>query len=153
MDYNFFMQEALKEAKKAYDMDEVPIGCVIEYKGEIIARGYNQRNSKGNVLCHAEIIAINNACEMLQDWRLEGSTIYVTVEPCAMCSGAILQSRIDKVVFGVFNNKGGCCGSILNILDDERFNHKAEIIAGILEEECKKLMQSFFKNLRNKKER
>ncbi|MDE6182335.1 MAG: nucleoside deaminase [Eubacteriales bacterium] len=151
MDYNFFMQEALKEAKKAYDIGEVPIGCVIEYKGEIIARAYNQRNFKGNVLCHAEIIAINNACQKLKDWRLEGSTIYVTVEPCAMCSGAILQSRIDKVVFGVFNNKGGCCGSILNILNNEKFNHRAEIISGILEDECRELMQSFFKDIRNKK--
>ncbi|MDE6357240.1 MAG: tRNA adenosine(34) deaminase TadA [Eubacteriales bacterium] len=151
MDYNFFMQEALKEAEKAYNINEIPIGCVIEYKGEIIARGYNQRNVKNNVLCHAEIIAINNACEKFKDWRLEGSTLYVTVEPCAMCAGAILQSRIDKVVFGVFNSKGGCCGSILNILNDERFNHKAEIISGILEEDCKKIMKDFFKNIRKNK--
>lgn len=151
MDYNFFMQEALKEAEKAYNINEIPIGCVIEYKGEIIARGYNQRNVKNNVLCHAEIIAINNACEKFKDWRLEGSTLYVTVEPCAMCAGAILQSRIDKIVFGVFNSKGGCCGSILNILNDERFNHKAEIISGILEEDCKKIMKDFFKNIRKNK--
>lgn len=151
MDYKIFMQEALKEAEKAYAINEIPIGCVIEYNGEIIARGYNQRNIKGNVLCHAEIIAINNACEKFKDWRLEGSTLYVTVEPCAMCAGAILQSRIERVVFGAFNNKGGCCGSILNILNDERFNHRAEIISGILEEDCQKIMKDFFKNIRNKK--
>ena len=148
MDYGFFMQEALKEAKKAFEINEVPIGCVIEYNGQIISRGYNQRNFKSNVLYHAEIIAIKNACDFLNDWRLEGATIYVTVEPCAMCAGAILQSRIDKVVFGAFNEKGGCCGSVLNILNQPKFNHKAEIISGILENECKEIMQLFFKNLR-----
>lgn len=148
MDYVFFMQEALKEAKKAFEINEVPIGCVIEYNGQIIARGYNQRNFKSNVLYHAEIIAIKNACDFLNDWRLEGATIYVTVEPCAMCAGAILQSRIAKVVFGAFNEKGGCCGSVLNILNQPKFNHKAEIISGILENECKEIMQLFFKNLR-----
>lgn len=148
MDYVFFMQEALKEAKKAFEINEVPIGCVIEYNGQIIARGYNQRNFKSNVLYHAEIIAIKNACDFLNDWRLEGATIYITVEPCAMCAGAILQSRIDKVVFGAFNEKGGCCGSVLNILNQPKFNHKAEIISGILENECKEIMQLFFKNLR-----
>lgn len=148
MDYVFFMQEALKEAKKAFEINEVPIGCVIEYNGQIIARGYNQRNFKANVLYHAEIIAIKNACDFLNDWRLEGTTIYVTVEPCAMCAGAILQSRIDKVVFGAFNEKGGCCGSVLNILNQPKFNHKAKIISGILGNECKEIMQLFFKNLR-----
>lgn len=151
MDYSFFMNEALKEAKKAYDINEVPIGCVIEHNNKIIGRGHNKRNSQKNCLYHAEIIAINEACKNMQDWRLEGSTIYITVEPCAMCAGAILQSRIDKVVFGTFNSKGGCCGSILNILNDERFNHKSIIVSGILEEDCKKIIQSFFKDIRNKK--
>ena len=150
MEHTFFMQEALKEAKKAYQIDEVPIGCVIEHNGEIIARAYNQRNKNANSICHAEIIAISQACNHFKDWRLEGSTIYITVEPCAMCAGAILQSRISRVVFGVFNQKGGCCGSILNILNNEKFNHRAEIISGVLEQECKQIMQDFFKILRNK---
>ena len=148
----FFMKQALKEAEKAYLIGEVPIGCIIELNGKIIGKGYNQRNSKKNVLCHAEIIAINEACKNLSDWRLEGSTLYVTVEPCAMCSGAILQSRIKKVVFGAYNKKGGCCGSILNILNEEKFNHQSEIISGILEEDCKNLIKNFFKELRFKNE-
>ncbi len=149
MDYNFFMKEAYKEAIKAYDINEVPIGCVIVYNNNIIARGYNKRNSEKNSLKHAEIIAIDKACNVLGDWRLEGCTLFVTVEPCPMCAGAILQSRIDTVVFGTKNNKAGCCGSILNLLDNKSFNHTVKIIDGILLEDCSMLMKKFFKKLRN----
>ncbi|MBS5794189.1 MAG: tRNA adenosine(34) deaminase TadA [Clostridiales bacterium] len=149
MDYNFFMKEAYKEAIKAYDINEVPIGCVIVYNNNIIARGYNKRNSEKNSLKHAEIIAIDKACNVLGDWRLEGCTLFVTVEPCPMCAGAILQSRIDTVVFGTKNNKAGCCGSILNLLDNKNFNHTVKIIDGILLEDCSMLMKKFFKKLRN----
>ncbi len=150
MDYNFFMKEAYKEALKAYKINEVPIGCVIVFDDKVIARGYNKRNIDKNTLKHAEIIAIDKACKMFQDWRLEGCTLFVTLEPCAMCAGAILQSRIDRVVFATRNNKAGCCGSILNILDNDRFNHKTEIIEGVLKEDCSHLMKEFFKNLRRK---
>lgn len=149
MDYNFFMKEAYKEAIKAYDINEVPIGCVIVYNNNIIARGYNKRNSEKNSLKHAEIIAIDKACNVVGDWRLEGCTLFVTVEPCPMCAGAILQSRIDTVVFGTKNNKAGCCGSILNLLDNKNFNHTVKIIDSILLEDCSMLMKKFFKKLRN----
>lgn len=150
MDYNFFMEEAYKEALKAYKINEVPIGCIIVYKNEIIARGYNVRNIAKNTLKHAEIIAIDKACKVLKDWRLEGCSIFVTVEPCAMCAGAILQSRIDNLIFATKNNKFGCCGSILNIVNNDSFNHKVNIIEGVLEEKCRNLMKEFFKNIRKK---
>ena len=130
---------------KAYEIDEVPIGCIIVYNNEIISYGYNQRNSKKNSLKHAEIIAINNACNVIGDWRLENCTLFVTVEPCPMCAGAILQSRIDTVVFGAKNKKAGCCGSILNLLDNDKFNHKVKIIDGMLLDECSNLMKKFLK--------
>ena len=149
MDYNFFMKEAYKEAIKAYNINEVPIGCIIVHNNNIIARGYNKRNSEKNSLKHAEIIAIDKACNVVGDWRLEGCTLFVTVEPCPMCAGAILQSRIDTVVFGTKNNKAGCCGSILNLLDNKNFNHTVKIIDGILLEDCSMLMKKFFKKLRN----
>lgn len=151
MDHEYFMDMALTEAKNAYNIDEVPIGCVIVYKGEVIGRGYNTRISDKNPLCHAEIKAISQAAKTVGDWRLEGCTLYVTVEPCPMCSGAILQARMDRVVFGCRNPKAGCCGSILNMMDDDRFNHKVEIIKGIREEECSGLMKDFFKLRRVKK--
>lgn len=150
MDYEFFMKEAYKEALKAYDINEVPIGCVIVYNNTIISRAYNRRNIEKNSLKHAELIAIDNACNVINDWRLENTTIFITVEPCPMCTGAILQARIPKVVFGTRNKKAGCCGSILNMLNNNSFNHKASIIEGILEEECSLLMKNFFKNLRRK---
>lgn len=150
MDYEFFMKEAYKEALKAYKLDEVPIGCVIVYNNKIIARGYNKRNTLKNSLKHAEIIAINEACSIIKDWRLEGCTLFVTVEPCPMCAGAILQARINKVVFATKNNKAGCCGSILNILNNDSFNHKVEVVEGILLEECSLLMKDFFKNIRKR---
>ncbi len=145
-----FMKEAFKEAVLAYHKNEVPIGSIIIYDNKIIGRGHNLRMSKKNSLYHGEIIAINEACEYMGDWRLEDCTIYVTVEPCPMCSGAILQSRIKKVVFGTFNSKAGCCGSVLNMMNNDNFNHKVEIVSGVMEEECRHIMQDFFKKFRNK---
>lgn len=143
-----FMKEALKEARKAYKLGEVPIGCVIVYEGKIIARGYNRRNTDKSTLCHAEITAIKKASKFLGDWRLEGCTLYVTLEPCQMCGGAIIQARIDRVVMGSMNPKAGCGGSLLNILQMECFNHQAQVTRGILEEECSALLTKFFKELR-----
>lgn len=146
-----YMKEALKQAKKAEKIDEVPIGCVIVYEDKIIARGYNRRNTDKNTLSHAELIAIRKASRKLGDWRLEGCEMYVTLEPCQMCSGAIVQSRIDKVYIGCMNSKAGCAGSVLNLLQVDKFNHQVEIEKGILEDECSKIISSFFKNLRKSK--
>jgi tRNA(adenine34) deaminase len=145
-----YMKEALRQAKKAYALGEVPIGCVIEYENKIIARGYNKRNTKGNTLAHAEIIAINKASRTLKDWRLEGCTMYVTLEPCQMCSGAIVQSRIPRVVIGTMNPRAGCAGSVLNLLQMPQFNHQVELIFGVLENECSDILRGFFKELRMK---
>lgn len=142
------MKEALKQARKAYELGEVPIGCVIVYEDKIIGRGYNRRNTDKNTLSHAEITAINKASKKMGDWRLENCTLYVTLEPCQMCAGAIIQSRITKVVMGAMNPKAGCGGSILNILEMEEFNHQAEVERGVLEEECSAILQDFFKALR-----
>lgn len=150
---NPFMKEAIKQAKKAYKIAEVPIGCVIVYEGKIIARAYNKRNYKKNTLAHAELLAIEKASKVLQDWRLEGCTMYVTLEPCQMCAGAIVQARIDKVVIGCMNPKAGCGGSILNLLQMEEFNHQVEVERGVMEEECSRLLQQFFKELREQKKR
>lgn len=146
-----FMREAVKQAKKAYAREETPIGCVITYEGKIIARGYNKRNEKKNTLAHAEIQAIHKASKVLGDWRLEGCTMYVTLEPCPMCAGAILQARIPRVVIGSMNPKAGCAGSVVNLLCMEGFNHKVEIEKGLLEEECSQMMSGFFRELRLKK--
>ncbi|MCQ2499589.1 MAG: tRNA adenosine(34) deaminase TadA [Lachnospiraceae bacterium] len=143
-----YMKAALKEALKAYELGEVPIGCVIVYEGKIIGRGYNRRNTDKNTLSHAEITAINKASKKMGDWRLEGCTMYVTLEPCQMCSGAIVQSRMDKVVIGTMNPKAGCAGSILNILNMEEFNHRVETVRGVMEKECTDILQKFFKELR-----
>ena len=148
MNDEYFMAEALKEAKKAFDIDEVPIGAVIEHKGEIIGRGYNRRNTEKNPLMHAEIIAINEAAKVIGDWRIENCTIYVTVEPCPMCSGAIVQARIPKVVFGTHNKKAGCGGSIINLLQMEKLNHRCEVVSGVMEDECRDMMKLFFKRFR-----
>ena len=145
-----FMKQAVKQAKKAYDKLETPIGCVIVHEDKIIARGYNKRNWKKNTLAHAEILAINKASKELGDWRLEDCTMYVTLEPCPMCAGAIVQARIPRVVVGCMNPKAGCAGSILNLLQVEAFNHQAELTTGVLEEECSQMMKSFFKELRKK---
>ena len=149
MDDIFFMSYALEEAKKALSIGEVPIGSIIVKDDKIIGRGFNQRNTLANTLKHAEIISISEACDFLGDWRLEGCTIYVTIEPCAMCAGAILQARIPRLVYGSKNSKAGCAGSVLNILQDSRFNHQVEITT-IMEEECSSIMKKFFKNLRSK---
>ena len=150
-----YMKEAIKQAKKAYALGEVPIGCVIVYQDKIIGRGYNRRNTDKNTLAHAEITAINKASKKMGDWRLEDCTLYVTLEPCQMCAGAIVQARITEVVMGTMNPKAGCCGSILNILDMPQFNHQVHVKRGVLEEACSSLLTSFFKELRirNKEEK
>ena len=147
-----FMKEAVRQAKKAEKIEEVPIGCVIVYDGKIISRGYNRRNIQGSTLAHAELLAIQKASRKLGDWRLEGCTMYVTLEPCPMCAGAIVQARIPKVVIGAMNPKAGCAGSILNLLEERRFNHQVETVRGVLVEECQKMMKEFFKNMRKKKQ-
>lgn len=146
-----FMKQAVKQAKKAYDKLETPIGCVIVYEDKVIARGYNKRNMKKNTLAHAEILAINKASKVLGDWRLEDCTMYVTLEPCPMCAGAIVQARIPRVVIGSMNPKAGCAGSVLNLLQQDGLNHQVEITKGVLAEECSGLMTSFFRELRKKK--
>lgn len=146
-----FMKQAVKQAKKAYDKRETPIGCVIVYEDKVIARGYNKRNMKKNTLAHAEILAINKASKVLGDWRLEDCTMYVTLEPCPMCAGAIVQARIPRVVIGSMNPKAGCAGSVLNLLQQDGLNHQVEITKGVLAEECSGLMTSFFRELRKKK--
>ena len=143
-----YMRAAIREAKKAYALEEVPIGCVIVYQDKIIARGYNRRNTDKNTVAHAEMSAIKKASKKLGDWRLEGCTMYVTLEPCQMCAGAIVQARIDEVVIGSMNPKAGCTGSILNLLDIQAFNHQADLTTGVLEEECSQLMKLFFRELR-----
>ena len=148
-----YMKQAIKQAKKAYAIDEVPIGCVIvnDADGKIIARGYNRRNTDKNTLSHAELNAIRKASKKLGDWRLEGCTMYVTLEPCQMCSGALVQSRIDEVVIGCMNAKAGCAGSVMNLLQVDGFNHQVKIIQGVLEEECSSMLSEFFRKLREKK--
>lgn len=146
-----YMREAIKQAKKAYALDEVPIGCVIVQDNKIIARGYNRRNTDKNALAHAEISAIKKASKKTGDWRLEDCTMYVTLEPCQMCAGAIVQSRMKKVVIGAMNPKAGCAGSVINILQMKQFNHQAEMENGILEKECADMLSTFFKELREKK--
>lgn len=143
-----FMKEALKQAKKAAALGEVPIGCVIVHGGKIIGRGYNRRNTDKNTLCHAEITAIGRASRVMGDWRLEDCTLYVTLEPCQMCAGAIVQARIPEVVMGCMNPKAGCGGSILNLLEMPEFNHRAAVYRGVLEKECCQLLKDFFAKLR-----
>lgn len=146
-----YMKQAIAQAKKAQAIGDVPIGCIIVYEDKIIARGYNKRNKLGTTLAHAELLAIKKASKVLGDWRLENCTMYVTLEPCQMCAGAIVQARIPHVVIGTMNPKAGCAGSIINLLQMERFNHQVAITSGILEEECSILMKDFFQQLREKK--
>ena len=146
-----YMKEAIKQAKKAYAIGEVPIGCVIVYQDKIIGRGYNRRTIDNNTLAHAELAAIRKASRKMNDWRLEDCTMYVTLEPCQMCAGALVQSRIDRVVVGCMNPKAGCAGSILNLLQMPEFNHQVELETGVLEEECSQMMKDFFRELRETK--
>ena len=143
-----YMKKAIALAKRAYDLGEVPIGCVIVYEGKIIGRGYNRRNTKKNTLCHAEITAIDKASKKMGDWRLEGCTLYVTLEPCQMCAGACVQARIDRVVIGCMSPKSGCAGSVINLLQMEGFNHNVEITKNVLCEECSNMLTKFFEELR-----
>ena len=145
-----FMKLAIGQAKKAAKINEVPIGCVIVYDGKIIGRGYNRRNTDKTTLGHAEITAIKKASRYMQDWRLEGCTLYVTLEPCQMCAGAIVQARIPEVMIGCMNPKAGCAGSIYNLLQEPAFNHQVSLFKGVLEEECSQMLKDFFRSLRTR---
>jgi tRNA(adenine34) deaminase len=146
-----FMSEAILEAKKAEEIDEVPIGAIIVLNGVIIARAHNLRETRQNAIAHAELLAIDEACQKQGTWRLEDATLYVTLEPCPMCSGAIILSRIKRVVYGAKDPKGGCAGSFMNLPEDERFNHQSEVVSGVLEEECGRLLTNFFRQIRERK--
>jgi tRNA(adenine34) deaminase len=147
----FYMALALKEAEKAAEIGEVPIGAVLVKNDEVIASAYNLRETEKRAVAHAELLAIDAACKKTGAWRLEGTTLYVTLEPCAMCAGAIVLSRVERVVYGAPDPKGGCAGTLMNLLVEERFNHQCEVISGIREEECKEILSGFFKNLRERK--
>jgi len=148
-----YMKEAIRQAKKAWKLNEVPIGCVIVYESKIIARGYNRRNTDKNTLSHAEMNAIKKASRCLGDWRLEGCTMYITLEPCQMCAGAIVQARVTNVVIGSMNSKAGCAGSVLNLLEMDEFNHKVNVIREVMEQECSEMLSDFFKDLREQKKK
>ena len=151
MDHETYMKEALAEAKKAGEIGEVPIGAVIVKDGEVIGRGYNLRETENDPTAHAEMIAIREAAAKTGSWRLNDCTLYVTLEPCPMCAGAIIQARIDTVVYGTEDPKAGCAGTLMNILQDGRFNHQTEMITGVMKEECSTILTSFFKELRRRK--
>lgn len=150
-DHEKYMDKAIVQARRAYANGDVPIGCVIVHEGKIIARGFNKRNLKKTTLAHAEILAIEQASKKLGDWRLEECTMYVTLEPCQMCAGAIVQARIPKVVIGCMNPKAGCAGSIINLLQMRQFNHQVDVIRGVREDECSNMMKDFFRDLRQGK--
>lgn len=147
----YYMKEAIIEAKKAEALFEVPIGAIIVMDGKIISRAHNLRESRQSAVAHAEVLAIDQACEKTGSWRLENATLYVTLEPCAMCSGAIILSRVNRVVYGAADPKGGCAGTFMNLLQDERFNHQSEVTSGVLESECGQLLTDFFRKLREKR--
>ncbi|MBT2575771.1 tRNA adenosine(34) deaminase TadA [Bacillus sp. ISL-51] len=151
MNDEYYMREAIKEAKKAEEKGEVPIGAVLVLHDEIVARAHNLRETEQRALAHAEMLAIDEACRKLGTWRLEEAVLYVTLEPCPMCAGAVVLSRVDKVVFGAFDPKGGCAGTLMNLLQEERFNHQAEVVNGVLEEECGEMLSAFFRKLRRQK--
>lgn len=148
-----FMKEALKQAQKAAAIGETPVGAVIVHRGKIISRGYNKRETKKNVLMHAEISAIDKACRSLGGWRLPECDMYVTLEPCPMCAGAIINARIDNVFFGAYDRKSGCAGSNINLFEGGLFNHDANVRGGIMECECSEILTNFFKNLRSQKKK
>ncbi|MBR1866091.1 MAG: tRNA adenosine(34) deaminase TadA [Lachnospiraceae bacterium] len=144
-----YMKEAIRQAKKAAQAGDVPIGCVIVHEGRILARAYNKRNARKTTLAHAELLAIEKASKKLGDWRLEECTMYITLEPCQMCAGAIVQARIPRVVAGAMNPKAGCAGSVLNLFQVEAFNHQVEFVHGVMGEECAALLSGFFRALRS----
>jgi len=146
-----YMRLAIDEALKAKDKLEVPIGAVIVQTDEVVASAYNLRETEQRSVAHAELLAIDEACKKLRTWRLEDATLYVTLEPCPMCAGAIVLSRVKRVVFGAYDPKGGCAGTLLNLLEFEKFNHQAEVVGGMLEEECGSLLTTFFRELRQRK--
>ncbi|MCC8163755.1 MAG: tRNA adenosine(34) deaminase TadA [Lachnospiraceae bacterium] len=146
-----YMKEAIRQARKAEKLDEVPIGCVIVKDGRIIARGYNRRNTDKNTLAHAELSAIRKASRVIHDWRLEDCTMYVTLEPCQMCAGAIVQARIPRLVIGARNPKAGCAGSVLDLLHVPAFNHQVELTEGVLERDCSEMLSEFFRKLRERR--
>ena len=145
------MREALKEARKAYEKDEAPIGAIIVLQGKVIARGHNERELKQDATLHAEITAIKKACKKVKSWRLSDCDMYVTLEPCAMCAGAIVQSRINTVYIGALDPKAGAAGSVVNLLQEDRFNHQVEVISGVLKDECSSILKEFFMELRARK--
>ncbi|AXO90972.1 tRNA-specific adenosine deaminase [Bacillus anthracis] len=147
----YFMQLAIEEAKKAEAIQEVPIGAVIVLNGEVISAAHNLRETEQRSIAHAELLVIDEACKKLGTWRLEDATLYVTLEPCPMCAGGIVLSRVKRVVYGAGDPKGGCAGTLMNLLTDERFNHQCEVVAGVLEEECGTLLTNFFRELRKKR--
>lgn len=147
----YFMNLAIEEAKKAEALQEVPIGAVVVLNGEVISRAHNLREMEQRSIAHAELLAIDEACKKLGTWRLEDATLYVTLEPCPMCAGAIVLSRVKRVVYGASDPKGGCAGTLMNLLTEERFNHQSEVEAGVLEEECGALLTNFFRELRKKR--
>ncbi len=144
----FFMKQALICAKKAFMLDEVPIGAVIVKDGKIISRGFNKSITSNDTTAHAEIVALRKACKKLGNYRLNGCTVYVTVEPCAMCAGALIWARVEKIIFGAYDSKAGACGSVFNITDEKKLNHKIQVSGGLLQEECATIMKEFFKNRR-----
>ncbi|MFC3883424.1 tRNA adenosine(34) deaminase TadA [Bacillus songklensis] len=150
---HYYMSMAIEEAKKAEAIMEVPIGAIIVQNGEVIARGHNMRETEQRSIAHAELLAIDKACKKLGTWRLEESTLYVTLEPCPMCAGAIVLSRVKRVVFGAYDPKGGCAGTLMNLLTEEKFNHQAEVEGGVLEEECGELLTNFFRKIRAEKKK
>ncbi|RST57758.1 nucleoside deaminase [Siminovitchia terrae] len=148
-----YMRLAIAEAKKAEEMQEVPIGAVVVLNDEVVAAAHNRRETDQNAVAHAELLAIEEACEKLGTWRLEEAELFVTLEPCPMCSGAIILSRVKKVVYGASDPKAGCAGTLMNLLTDERFNHQSEVINGVLGEECGRLLSDFFRSIRQKKKK
>jgi tRNA(adenine34) deaminase len=146
----YYMRQAMLQARKARRLGEVPIGCVIVYEDKIIARGYNRRVTDHSTLAHAEINAIKKACRVIGDWRLEGCTMYVTLEPCPMCAGAIVQARIPRLVIGCMNPKAGCCGSVLDMTNEKGFNHQVDVTSGVMGDDCSEMLKSFFRELRAK---